>query len=316
VFGPLSLLGLLAMWVSGLVYGFALLHWSLATPMKLPDGMPNSFGIYLYWSGGTFFTLGPGDVTPATGFGRALDVVEAGMGFGFLALIIGYLPVIYQTFSQRERMIALLDARAGSPPTAAQILQRIGQAGNMGAIDLFLSDWERWSADLLESHLSFLVLGYYRSQHDNQSWLSSLTALLDTCAILMSLAKDHNPFQAQLTFAISRHAAVDLALVFKVQPIVPEADRLPSDQLQRLHAQLQAAGFALREIAAAEAKLNELRAMYEPFVNALSKRFLFALPPVIAGENSADNWQRSAWMKRAPELGQLSVISTGDGHFV
>jgi hypothetical protein len=313
LFGPLSLLGLLVSWVVGLIFGFALLHWSQGTPVHLPNE-DHSFATYIYWSGGTFFTLGYGDITPSTVFGRVLAVAEAGMGFGFLALIIGYVPVIYQTFARRETMIALLDARAGSPPSAAQLLARAGQSGNVSAIDSFLAEWERWGAELLESHLSFPLLSYYRSQHDNQSWLASLTAVLDTCAVLMALVKEHNPFQAQLTFAMCRHAAVDLALVFKVPPRAPLADRLAAERLQRLRDELIAAGFALYQEQAAEAKLIELRATYEPFVCALAERFLFAVPEFVP-EPSADNWQRSAWMKRAPGIGSLPIAATGDGHF-
>lgn len=314
-FGPLSLLGLLTTWVVGLIVGFSLLHWSLDTRLLAPDAAP-TFSTYLYWSGGTFFTLGYGDITPTGMLGRLLAVAEAGMGFGFLALIISYLPVIYQTFSRRETMIALLDARAGSPPSAAQLLLRLGRSGDIAAIDSFLGEWERWSAELLESHLSFPVLSYYRSQHDNQSWLASLTAVLDTCALFIAAVKNHNPFQAQLTFAIARHAAVDLALIFKTPPIAPAADRLPGERWQQLRESLLAAGYALHDAAAADEKLAELRGMYEPFVNALGERFLFALPEIAPSDPGADNWQRSAWMKRAPKIGDLPVASTGDGHFV
>ncbi|HZZ26797.1 MAG TPA: ion channel [Pirellulales bacterium] len=314
IFGPLSLLTLLATWVIGLIFGFALLHWSLGTAVHAPESEP-SFLTYLYWSGNTFFTLGYGDVTPVAGLGRVLAVIQAGMGFGFLALIIGYLPVIYQAFSRREAMIALLDARAGSPPSAAQMLLRVGRAGNIPAIMPFLAEWERWSAELLESHLSFPMLSFYRSQHDNQSWLSSLTAVLDTCAVFIALVKDHNPFQAQLTFAISRHAAVDLSLVLQSPP-AEHQDRLPPEQLHQLREMLQAAGFLLHEGPVADAKLAELRGTYEPFVNGLSKRLLFTLPHFVSERSSADNWQRSAWMKRAPEINALGATpSTGDTHF-
>ena len=248
-------------------------------------------------------------------FGRVLEVAEAGIGFGFLALIIGYLPVIYQTFSRREMMIALFDARAGSPPSAAQLLIRVGQSGNIAAIDPFLAEWERWSAELLESHLSFPMLSYYRSQHDNQSWLSSLTAVLDSCVVLIALVKEHNPFQAQLTFAISRHAAVDLALVFKVPPMAPAVDRLSPERVKQLRDLLNDAGFTLNDEDASEAKLVELRGMYEPFVNAMAERFLFTLPQFIPEGQIADNWQRSAWMKRDPGIGSLPIAATGDGHF-
>src|SRR5439155_8729231 len=140
------------------------------------------------------------------------------------AIVIGYLPVLFQAFSRREVMIALLDARAGSPPSAAQFLLRLGASRNIGAVDPFLAEWERWAAELLESNLSFPLLSYYRSQHDNQSWLAALTAILDSCAILIVGIKGHNPYQAQLTFAMARHAAVDLALVLRTPPSNPESN--------------------------------------------------------------------------------------------
>ena len=123
MFGPLSLLGLLAAWVTVLIFSFGLLHWSLGTPLQEPD-KPANLGKYVYFSGTTFFTLGYGDITPTAPLGRFLAVIEAGLGFGFIAVIIGYLPVLYQAFSRREVSISLLDARAGSPPTAAELLRR------------------------------------------------------------------------------------------------------------------------------------------------------------------------------------------------
>ncbi len=123
-FGPLSLLGLFASWVLGLIIGFALLNWSLGTTMHSieaagADGTVG-FSTYLYWSGVTFFTLGYGDITPVSALGRIFAVVETGMGFGFLALVISYMPVLYQGFSRREVTISLMDARAGSPPSTAR----------------------------------------------------------------------------------------------------------------------------------------------------------------------------------------------------
>jgi hypothetical protein len=270
---------------------------------------------YLYWSGGTFFTLGYGDVTAGHLLGRGLAVAEAGLGFGFLAVIIGYLPVIYQTFSRREVTISLLDARAGSPPSAAQLLLRLARSGNTTIIDPLLAEWERWAAELLESYLSFPVLSYYRSQHDNQSWLAALTSILDTCAFLIVQVKGSNSYQARLTFAMARHAVVDLALVLKTPPLAPDPDRLPASQLQHLQQQLREAGCDLSEGPGVAAQLAELRGMYEPFVNALARRFLFGLPPIVPEKATPDNWQTSAWTPRAPEIGSLSKASGRDGHF-
>jgi voltage-gated potassium channel Kch len=326
-FGPLSLLGLLAIWVVGLIFAFALLHWSLNTRVHVEDERLDFF-TYMYWSGGTFFTLGYGDIVPETVLGRFIAVMEAGIGFGFLALIISYLPVINQAYSRRESLVALLDARAGSPPSAVQMLVRLcprhgGDAANQAdglsnftEFDSFLAEWERWAAELLESQLSFPVLSYYRSQHDNQSWLSSLTAMLDTCAVLMSGVKDANLFQAQLTFAMSRHAAVDIALIFKIAPTAPDTDRLPTAQMVQLYQQLHDAGFQLRDIDAFTSKLTELRDLYEPFVCALSRRFLFGLPSFVPPRVSPDNWQRSSWKKKPPkEMTATQVDASIDGHF-
>src|SRR2546425_2045382 len=179
-YGPLSLLLLLDAWAASLILGFALIYRA-ATPLALASGPA------LYLSGTTFFTLGLGDVVPTGALPRALAVIEAGTGFAFLAIVIGYLPVVYQAFSRREVTVSLLDARAGSPPSAAELLRR--HAGNTDALDHLLRDWELWSAELLESHLSYPVLSYYRSQHDNQSWLSALTTVLDASAVIMSAAK-------------------------------------------------------------------------------------------------------------------------------
>src|SRR5262249_13130303 len=156
----------------------------------------------------------------------------------FLAVIIGYLPVLYQAFSRRERTISLLDARAGSPPSAAEFLLRLARSNKMSAVDRSLEEWEEWAAELLESHLSFPVLSYYRSQHDNQSWVAALTTILDTCTLLIVTVKDQDAYQAQLTFAMARHAAVDLALVFKVIPQPPQPDRLPLERAELLREQL------------------------------------------------------------------------------
>jgi hypothetical protein len=291
-FGPLSLILLLCVWAVGLIIGFAALHWSLGSSLNVVEGRA-SFATYAYFSGTTFFTLGYGDVTPSAPLGRALAVVEAGVGFGFLALIIGYLPVIYQAFSRREARISLLDARAGSPPSAAELLRRHGQ--NVQELDQLLRDWEHWAADLLESHLSYPVLCYYRSQHNNQSWLTALTAVLDASALVMVGMDGASTRQARLTFAMARHAVVDLAQIFNTPPREPVPDRLPSDELNRLRAALAAADVKLADGAAADQRLSELRRMYEPFVSPLADFLFIPLPPWVPADESFDNWQTSRW---------------------
>ena len=314
-FGPLSMLGLFASWVVGLIVGFGLLHWGAATgPLHGGSGRVTTD---LYFSGTTFFTLGLGDVTPTSAAARLLTVVEAGVGFGGLAVVIGYLPVLYQAFSRREVTISLMDARAGSPPAGGEALVRLARDGRADAVDAMLREWEQWAAELLESHISFPVLAYYRSQHANQSWLATLATMLDACGLLLT-AYPHlsgSPHQAQLTFAMARHAVVDLTLVFGVQPRPPTADRLPPDVRRALHQALGRNGPAAVDPPDGDARLTEIRKLYEPFLDALAAYFLLTLPSVATGGSDADNWQRSAYMPRTPGIGKLTGGRTGGSHF-
>lgn len=296
LFGPLSLLGLLAMWAAGIIFGYAVVQWSLHTQLNVPEASI-SFGTYLYLSGTTFLTLGYGDVTPLTALGRGIEVLEAGTGFGLLAIVIGYLPVLYQSFSRREANISLLDARAGSPSSAAELLRRHHVAGNLDDLRPLLHEWERWSAELLESHLSYPVLCYYRSLHDNQSWLAALTTVLDTCSLVMVGVDGTSEWQARLTFAMARHAVVDIAQIFSTPPRTGDCAemRLPPRDLARLREIFTANGVNLRAGTEAEQQLLKLRGMYEPYVIALSDYLMMPLPPWILPPDSIDNWKTSAW---------------------
>jgi len=318
VFGPLSLLGVFVTWVAVLITGFSFLQWGLrdAISMNVGRGEPG-IGTYFYLSGTTFFTLGYGDVTPIGALGHVLAVAESGLGFGFLAAILSYLPALFQAYSRREMNISLLDARAGSPPSAAQLILRAARADSASSLDPFLVEWERWSAELLGSQLSFPVLAYYRSQHDNQSWLAALATVLDTCAILMTQIRDVNNYQAQVTFAIARHAAVDLALVLRAKAPDPTsmAERLDAQQFAALRSSIERAGVPLSDAAGAEDALRKLRNTYEPFLEGLARRLLLTVPPLISQSSAPDNWQRSAWMKPAPGIGALPGAMEGDRHF-
>ncbi len=312
-FGPLSLLTLFVVWGIGLIVGFAMIHWAIGSRLSVTSGTPN-FRSDLYFSGTTFLTLGLGDVVPRTATARAITVLQAGTGFGFLAIVIGYLPVIYQAFSRREANISLLDARAGSPPSASELLVRHGRDGSMEPLTDLLRDWERWSAELLESHLSYPVLVYFRSQHENQSWLAALTTILDTCSLIIVGVENGSIWQAKMTFAMSRHALVDLAQVFNTPPRAPDPDRLPPSTLEQMRRNLASAGVSLREGEEAEKKLAELRRMYEPYINSMAEYLFMRLPPWIHPGNAMDNWQTSAWERNptvfasSPEPEQADAV--------
>jgi Ion channel len=295
-FGPLSMLFLLGIWAFGLIFGFALVQFALGQHFKLGDE-PITFPLLLYHSGETFFTLGYGDVVPTSGFSRALAVIEAGTGFAFLAVVIGYLPIVYQSFSQRELEISLLDSRAGSPPTAMELLNRLGCCPDQGVLDQVFRDWERWAAEVLESHLSYPPLSFFRSQHGNQSWLGALTVMLDVTSLVIAGIETIRPDQAKLTFAMARHAAVDLAQVVNAHYQPDDGNRLPPEDLQELRRRLADNGLRLRQTEIADQKLAKLRSLYEPYVEGIARNLLINLPTWMPKERRKDNWQSGPWDK-------------------
>ncbi|MGC1404003.1 MAG: potassium channel family protein [Thermodesulfobacteriota bacterium] len=314
VYGPMSLPILMGFWAFVLISGFALLYWAFG-PLARAAGASPGFLNALYFSATTFFTLGLGDTIPTTPPARLLTAMEAGVGFVFLAMIIGYLPALNQSFSRREVSISLLDARAGSPPSASEILRRNMSDHGTGPLEQLLHDWEYWAAELLESHLSYPVLAYFRSQHENQSWLSSLTALLDTAALVMVTLEGDCEHQAQRTFAIARHAVVDLALIFETPPEFQDSERLPPATLERLLTGLSASGLIFRKDGDADSRLAELRRMYEPYVIAISRYFNLTLPPWILKNTPIDNWQQSAWSPRKGSGRKVPAAGSGERHF-
>jgi Ion channel len=326
-FGPLSLILLLAFWAASLIFGFSLIQYGIGGHEQL-SGEPLTFGKILYHSGETFFTLGYGDIVPTSGAARALSVFEAGMGFAFLGVVIGYIPVVYSSFSRREIQISMLDARAGSPPSAAELLVRLAGTSeepgvNQKVMDEVLRDWERWAAELLESQISYPVLTFFRSQHSNQSWLAALTTMLDVTSLVLTGIEGVHPGQAKSTFAMARHAAVDLAQVVNARHDPTAPDRLPPEEYEALRTALEAAGLRLRSDEYGRDKLAKLRAMYEPYVHATGRNLMLTPPQWRYAEKHRDNWQAGPWDRLIQAsglaiLGQKSKVVgpvVGEDHF-
>ncbi len=317
VFGPISLLFLLVLWALILTVGFSFLFFAMGTPFQdAGAGTGAHWWTQLrtdgYVSGTTLTTLGPGDVIPRSHAARWLMIVESGTGLGFVAMVIGYIPVLYQSFSRREVSVALLDSRAGSPPTATELLRRHAFRGGQDALITVLAEWERWAAELLESHISYPILCYYRSQHDNQSWLAALTAVLDACALLISATLgpegQDSARQAQLTFALGRHALIDLVHVFRLEPVEQalthqgDMGRLPPEVYRRLCASTGEVKVLLCGDASAQARLRELRLLYEPSATALANYLEMSLPSWIAEPGKSDHWQKISALRSQPDL--------------
>jgi hypothetical protein len=299
-FGPLGLLWMLSLWTFGLMLGYACLHWAGGSKLG-PGGSAVGFGNDLYYSAGAFLSATT-DLAAHTSYAHLLNIFEAATGFAVLFIAIGYLPALFQAFSRREVAVSQLDPRAGTPPTAGALLLHSAGRGGWEDLDEYLEEWETWAAELMETHLSYPVLGYFRSQHLDQNWLAALTTILDTCAFTMVVGAPEAGRTAQLTFALGRHAIADLSFAFHTKSAPAEGDRLSEADLARLCADLEEAGMTVNRSEDSYERLDEIRETYEPYVRALSQRLALPLPGWLPPEELESNWERSSAQRRGKSL--------------
>jgi hypothetical protein len=297
IFGPFGLIAILVLLSAGAVVCFAGLHWGVSTKLGSPHRA--DFGSDLYFSAGAFVSATT-PATPTGGAGKALQIFEAATGLGFLAIAIGYLPALFQAFSRRETAVARLDPRAGSPPSPGRLLERSGQRGGWGDLDEYLLEWETWTADLMETHLSYPILGYFRSQHINQNWLAALTAVVDASAYALAYGPDGSTEAAELTFTIGRHALEDLAHTFSTRrlerdPEPRSRERLSRQEQEELRSRLEGSGLhSEADPDAAARRLDELRSSYEPYAIAISRHLALELPDWLPRGEVRDHWPTAA----------------------
>jgi hypothetical protein len=304
-FGPFGLVAILGLLSAGVTLCYAGLYW--ATSTHLASSHPASFPEQLYFSAAAFVSATTTSV-PSGGAGKFLQVVEAANGLAFLAIAIGYLPALYQAFSQREIDVSRLDARAGSPPSAALLLERSGRRGGWTDLDAYLREWETWTAELMETHLGYPILGWFRSQHVNQNWVAALTTIVDASAYAIAFGPDDETDAAELTFRIGRHALADLAYVFSARrvecdPHVRSRPRLTPDGLAELRSRLEGSGLHSEadEEACAE-RLAELRSEYEPYAIAIARKLALELPDWLPSGEVRENWRTLPHSRRGSRL--------------
>ena len=294
-FGPLWMLGLISFWASLLIVSFAFIGWGAGSRYHVAVGAPPSFFWDLYGSGTTLFTLGMGDIYPVSTAARVIAVAEAGVGLGLLALVIGYVPVLYSAFSRREVMVSLLDAPAGSPPTGMELVRRNFDGTDPAPLVGVLSDFERWGAELLEVYLSYPVLMYYRSQHDRQSWLAALVAVADACAMLIAAQDPRFQRQARFTFALLRHLLVDVTPYMQIEPHAPHEPRVEHGGFEVISGQLTELGIQIGDREAFAPALREILDSYEALANGVGEWLLTPMPSLLPTvEMHEDDWQAGA----------------------
>lgn len=298
VYGPLAMVALFGLWGACLIFGFGLMQWSVVqgdTPSATLLGQ-------IIVSGDAFFTLGYGDNVPGERLARLLVIVEAGTGFGFIALTIGYLPVLYQHFTRRDVQLIEFSFRAGSPPSAGQLLDWHAHGG-ADALERWLARWESWAGDLIESHAAYPMLAFYRSQHAGHSWVGSLATVLDVCSLVIAGTEDARRQQATATFVALRRTLIEVSDALQIPPARGAPPReLDEQACRRLGASMHPILQGWQDDPAAMAAVHRLRSSYEPRLVALASYLLLPLPlwvdPVAL---PATAFSRDAVVKRLTE---------------
>jgi Ion channel len=270
---PFFFFVLLAGWAVLAVVSYGLILWSPAFSSGMHGHGDGSFSTAAYFSGSSLFTLGFGDVV-ATGWTRAVVVIEGATGLGLVAVVIGYLPVLYQGFNRREVGVLMLDARAGSPPSGPELLYRMSGAGARSALLELFAEWERWAADVLETHLSYPLLAFFRSPHDNTSWVTALGSVLDAATLTLTAIEGDEDARARSLFGTGVHAVEDLFYYFRLSEREAVITRTEFDSVIK---DLQSVGVPVKPVDEAFAAFTKKREKYAPRLDALA--VLLAAPP-------------------------------------
>jgi hypothetical protein len=313
IFGPLSMVLLFAMWGLSLIVGFGLIQWALPTQNQQPFPLSRQLDL----SADAFFTLGTETLSARSQLSLVLIFIEAGTGFGYIALMVGYLPVLYNHFAQRDARLVQLDARTGTPATARTLLFRYGTLGNPRDLDRWLADWEHWAADLVETHSAFPMLAFYRSQHDDQSWLATLAVIMDLTTLLLALGPESMLLSASAAFLSARRVLEEICTSLGVEPLQQESiqPRVSHQDWSEIVEFLKLSSWSALEKSIDTSSIEALVGTYEPKLQALSCYLLLPLPrfaPHEAGQPSeAQRQTRVQLVKRLTNTTTSDSISKG-----
>ncbi len=237
-FAPTALLVLVVVWLGLTLLGYTAMYWAFG-------GRP--VRVALSDSVSSLTTLGfsqPGDLPSVV-----LAFTEAGLGLTLLALLITYLPSLYNAFSRREAAVALLEVRAGSPPFGATMIERYARIGWLGGLSAIWDQWETWFVEVEESHTSFAALTYFRSPQPDQSWITAAGAVLDAAALASSTLREHDP-DAELCvragYVALRRIADYFAVPYDPDPAPGDPISVAREEYDEVYDRLAAAGIPLK----------------------------------------------------------------------
>jgi hypothetical protein len=276
VFAPLTLTLLIFLWAALLIVGFGLVLWGLRS--GITPARP-SFGAVLYYSGTSLLTIGYGDIVSHGWAARLVSVLTGLAGLSLLSITTAYLFAIFGSFQTREQFVVVIGARAGAPPSGVNLLAIAGYSQTREDLPPLMIGAQRWAAALMESHLAYPVLAFFRSSHDDQSWVGTLGTLLDAATLMMTTIDGVRDGQARLFYNVGRHATFDLSNYLMIGPKAGEETvGIERSEFEDACNQLVEAGYTLRDRDEAWKRFSDLRSNYAARLNALAR--FFEIPPL------------------------------------
>lgn len=273
VFAPFALVSLLLVWVAVLLFGYALVFYGLRGGLR-PAGA--TFADAVYYAGSSLFTLGYGDITAHSMPARALSLAAGASGLGVVALVVTFLFSVFGEFQQRERFVVSLGARSGMPPSGTGLLAVHCSNGITGDLAGVFASGQTWAAGVMESHLAYPALVYFRSSHDYESWIGALGTLLDAAVLVLTTLDGVPRGQARIMYDIGVHLTHDFTRYFNLPA---QADvGIVRSEFEDACARLAAAGFTIEDRQSAWERFCELRSVYAGSLNALAR--WLEIPPI------------------------------------
>jgi len=257
---------------------------------------PESF----YVSATTLVPLAYGDYVPQIGYARLLIVFESATGVAFAALAITLLFELYGSFRTREEAVVALDALAGAPASAVQLLETASGPQMDGKLRETFDEWTKWAAMVLESHLAYPLLIYFRSSHDNEAWINSFGAVMDAATLILSSAPDDpSAGSAKLMITVGNHLAEDIAWVFRFK--VENEPIIEREEYAAAIARLRAAGFRADDGDLHWKKFAKMRGNYAFVLNRIASILSAPPAPWVGDRSYLPHRQRPRRRRTAPK---------------
>jgi hypothetical protein len=298
-YAPVLLTTLLLMWVGMLIVGYGCLFWAMRAGLNPHVG----FSSALYFAGTTMLTIGYGDISPLSGVARFLSIFAATSGLGVVAIVTTFLFQLFGAFQRREAFVVTISERTGAPPSGVEFIKRHVTLGLVADIGTILRESQRWIAEVMETHLAYPVLTYFRSSHDDESWVGTLGALLDASTLLITTVDLDNRGQAELTLRSGTHLTRDFSHFFRLE--TSDAAGVEYDEFVAAYHVLAELGIPMRPLEDAWPSFASKRGAYAATLDAMAR--WWRIPPARwIGDRSRVRLHINAGLAKLPAEPPLS----------